>query len=313
MAVELAVLVALAALPFLANKPFYITVIAEAMVFAIAAMSLDLLLGYTGLASFGHAAFFGLGAYAAGLLAVNVTASLPVTLGAAMVVAAIAALFGGWLAIRSAGIYFIFLTLALAQMVFAIVFKWRSLTGGDDGLAGIPRPSVWPLDSFLDTSDNRVFYCLVLVIFVLAYLVLRRIVSSGFGSVLIGIRENASRMTAIGYNVQAYKIAAFVLSGAFAGLAGGLFAHHFQLVSPEQAHWQTSALLLIMVVLGGSGSLVGPIVGALIVVLLHNVVSTYTERWPLIMACTFIAVVMFARGGLWGMSVRYVERLRGRQ
>ncbi len=309
--IELAVLVALAALPFFANKPFYITVIAEAMVFAIAAMSLDLLLGYTGLASFGHAAFFGIGAYTAGLIGVNYTALLPLTLGAAMLVAAGAALVGGWLAIRSAGIYFIFLTLALAQMVYAILFKWRSLTGGDDGLSGVPRPSVWPFDAIIDTSDNRVFYLLTLAIFAIAYLVLRRIVSSGFGTVLIGIRENAGRMTAIGYNVQAYKIAAFVLSGAFAGLAGGLFAHLFQLVSPEQAHWQTSALLLIMVVLGGSGSLVGPSVGALIVVLLHNVVSTYTERWPLIMAGTFILVVMFARGGLWGLASRYVMRKRG--
>lgn len=305
---ELATIALLAALPFVANTPFYVTVFTEAMIFGIAAMSLDLLLGYTGLASFGHAAFFGLGAYAAGLVGVHLSAALPATLGAAMFVAALAALAGGWLAIRAAGIYFIFLTLALSQMVFAIVFKWRAVTGGDDGLPGVPRPHLWPLDGIVNAADNRVFYLLTLAFFALTYLLLRRIVRSSFGSVLIGIRENAGRMAAVGYHVQAYKIAAFVIAGAFAGLAGGLFAHQFQLVTPEQAHWQTSAILLVMVVLGGTGSLAGPALGALTIVLLQNIVSTYTARWPMIMAGMFIAVVMFARGGLWGFARRLSSR-----
>jgi len=305
--VELVVLVLLAALPFVTSSPFYVTVFTEAMIFAIAAMSLDLLLGYTGLASFGHAAFFGLGAYAAGLIGVHYSAQLPVTLGAAVGVGALAALMGGWLAIRSAGIYFIFLTLALSQLVFAVAFKWRALTGGDDGLPGVPRPKLMGLEAFVNTDDNRVFYLLTLVLFVLAYLLLRRVVSSAFGTVLVGIRENPSRMATIGYNVQRYKIAVFVIAGAVAGMAGGLFAHQFQLVSPDQVHWQTSAILMVMVVLGGSGSLAGPALGALMVVLLQSVVSTYTQRWPLIMAGMFIAVVMFARGGLWGL-VRRVAR-----
>lgn len=302
---KLAAFALLAALPFLTSSPFYITVFTEAMIFAIAAMSLDLLLGYTGLASFGHAAFFGLGAYAAGLIGVHYSAGLPFTLGAAVGVGASAAFAGGLLAIRAAGIYFIFLTLALSQMVFAIAFKWRGLTGGDDGLTGIPRPGLWRLDSLVNLADNRAFYLLTLVMFALAYLLLRRIVSSSFGSVLIGIRENPGRMAAVGYNVQIYKIAAFVIAGAVAGLAGGLFAHQFQLVSPDQVHWQTSAILIVMVVLGGSGSLVGPALGALLIVLLQNIVSTYTQRWPMIMAGLFIAVVMFARGGLWGLLRRF--------
>lgn len=302
--VELLVIALLVAMPFVVRSPFYITVLTEALIFAIAAMSLDLLLGYTGLASFGHAAFFGLGAYAAGLMGVHYSAALPLTLGAAICIGACAALLGGWLAIRAGGIYFIFLTLALSQMVFAVVFKWRALTGGDDGLSGVPRPDLWMLQALVNTADNKVFYLLTLLLFALTYVLLRRIVRSSFGTVLIGIRENAGRMASIGYNVQAYKIAAFVIAGSVAGLAGGLYAHQFQLVSPDQVHWQTSALLIVMVVLGGSGSLVGPALGALLIVLLQNIVSTYTQRWPLIMAAMFIAVVMLARGGLWGIVRR---------
>lgn len=309
-AIEVAVFVLLAAIPFFAGSPFYTTVMNEALIFAIAAMSLDLLVGYTGLASFGHAAFFGIGAYACGLIGVHYTGLLPVTLGAAILASAVAAWLGGWVAIRAAGIYFIFLTLSLAQVVYAIAFKWRGLTGGDDGLAGIPRPTLWGLESLLDTSNNRVFYLLTLLMFALAYLLLRRIVRSSFGSVLIGIRENASRMSAVGYNVRAYKIAAFVIAGALAGLAGGLYAQQFQLVSPEQAHWKSSAILLIMVILGGSGSLVGAALGALVIVLLQNVVSSYTDRWAMIMAGMFIIVVMFARGGIWGLARHLV---RGRE
>jgi len=307
--VELLVLAVLISIPFVVSSPFYVTVFTEALIFAIAAMSLDILLGYAGLASLGHAAFFGLGAYAAGLIGVHYSPALGLTLGAAICIGAFAAAVGGWFAIRAGGIYFIFLTLALSQIVFAVAFKWRALTGGDDGLSGVPRPDLGALLSWIDTTDNRVFYLLTLLVFGLIYLLLRRIVGSSFGTVLIGIRENEGRMTAIGYNVQAYKMAAFVIAGGIAGLAGGLYAHQFQLVSPDQVHWHTSAILIVMVVLGGSGSLVGPAMGAFLIVMLQSIVSTYTPRWPLIMAAMFIAVVMFARGGLWGLIRRtHTER-----
>ncbi|MGV3653702.1 MAG: branched-chain amino acid ABC transporter permease [Noviherbaspirillum sp.] len=309
---EIAVLVCLLAVPLIARGGFSVTVLAEIMIFAIAAMSLDLLLGYTGLASFGHAAFFGLGAYTAGLVGVHYSELLPVTLAAAMAVGALAACGAAFLVIRAVGIYFVFLTLALTQMVYAIAFKWRSLTGGDDGFTGIPRSSLGPLDAYFDTSDNTVFYVITAIIFVLAYLAMKRITTSPFGSVLIGIRENRTRMAALGYNTRAYMVAAFSIAGAFGGLAGGLFAHLFQLVAPDQLHWQTSAILMVMVVLGGSGSLVGPIIGAAIIVLLQNVLSSYTERWPSIMAILFILVVMYARGGAWGFLTRLAGR-KGRQ
>jgi branched-chain amino acid transport system permease protein len=307
----LSCLTALVAFPFLLPQPFLITVVTEAMIFGIAAMSLDLMLGYTGLASFCHAALFGIGAYAGGLVGVHLTAALPITLGVAVLAAALLALVVGSIAIRAEGIYFIFLTLALSQVVFAIVFKWRSLTGGDDGLSGVPRPSLGGLDRFVDTGDDRTFYFLVLMFFVLSYVLLRRVVSSAFGTVLVGIRENPTRMAAIGYRVKIYKVAAFVISGAFAGLAGGLFVQEFSLVSPNEVQWQTSAILLIMVVLGGAGSLIGPALGALIIVLLQNVVSSYTQRWPMIMAVMFIAVVLFLRGGIWGQIRRVLPYVGG--
>lgn len=287
--------------PAIYPHPYLITIMTQTAIFAMAAMSLDVLLGYTGMASFGQAAFFGLGAYSAALVGVHYSASLPLTLGAAAAISGIAALFGGWLAIRAAGIYFIFLTLALSQLVHAVLFKWQAVTGGDDGLTGVPRPSLGWLDRVIDLSNDRSFYVFTLFCSLLVFLLLRRTLSSCFGSVLTGIRDNPERMRAIGYNIRAYKIAAFLLSGVLTGLAGGLFAHQFQLVTPEQAHWQTSALLMVMVILGGSGSLIGPAIGALIIVLLQNVVSSYTDRWATIMALMFIAVVMFARGGVWGL------------
>lgn len=301
---ELGVVVALIAFPGVARGGFGITIVTEIMIFALAAMSLDLLLGYTGLPSFGHAAFFGLGAYAAGLTGLHFTPLMPVTLGVAVFVGALVACITAVIVLRSAGIYFIFLTLALAQMFFAIAFKWKWLTGGDDGLVGIPRPSLGPLDSQIPTGNNTVFYVVVVAIFALAYLLLKRITQSSFGSVLVGIRENRTRMEALGYNTRGYMIVAFTVAGAFAGLAGGLFAHQFQMVSPEQMHWQTSAILLVMVVLGGSGSLVGPAIGAATIVVLQNVVSSYTARWPSVMAILFIIVVLYARGGAWGFLSR---------
>lgn len=301
-------LLVLLVMPVVLKSGYGITVLTEVMVFAIAAMSLDLLLGYTGLASFGHATFFGLGAYTAGLLGVHYPALLPFTLLAAALVGGVAAYGGAYMVLRSSGIYFIFLTLALSQMVFAIAFKWKWLTGGDDGLPGVPRPSFGPLDKWIDFNDNTVFYLFTLVIFLLSYLALKRITNSSFGSVLIGIRENRTRMEALGYNTQAYMVAAFAIAGLFAGVAGALFAHQFHLVSPDQLHWQASAILLVMVVLGGSGSLIGPVIGALIIILLQNVVSSYTQRWPSIMAVSFIIVVLYARGGVWGFISKLASR-----
>jgi branched-chain amino acid transport system permease protein len=292
---------ALAIVPLVFPHPFVLTVLTQAAIFAIAAMSLDLLLGFTGLASFGQAAFFGLGAYAAAIVGLRYSAALPLTLGAAIAAAGLAALLGGWIAIRASGIYFIFLTLALSQLVFAGAFKWRTLTGGDDGLSGLPRPSLGILDRVVDLADDRAFYIFTLLIAVAVWLLLRQILRSCFGSVLTGIRDNSGRMRAIGYDIKRYKITAFLISGCLTGLAGALFSYQYQLVTPEQAHWQTSALIMIMVILGGSGSLVGPAIGALVIVFLQNVLSTYTDRWASVMALMFILVVMFARGGIWGL------------
>jgi branched-chain amino acid transport system permease protein len=168
-------------------------------------------------------------------------------------------------------------------------------------MPGVPRPSLGWFDGLVDFTNDRAFYILVLVLAVASYFLLRRLLSSCFGSILTGIRENEDRMCALGYNTRAYKVVAFAISGALTGLAGGLFAQQLQLVTPDQVEWQLSAMLMIMVILGGSGSLIGPVIGALVIVLLQNVVSSYTDRWATIMALMFIGVVMFGRGGIWGL------------
>jgi branched-chain amino acid transport system permease protein len=285
----------------------------EILIMSIAAMSLDILLGYTGLASFGHAAYFGIGAYAGAFCALYLTAFLPVPLLAGALVSSCAALLLGLLAVRAKGIYFIFLTLALAQMVYAVAFKWRWLTGGDDGIPYVPRVNIGgSFGGVVDFDKPNAFYFLVAIIFLLCFLAMRRIVSSPFGSALVGIRENSLRMAAAGYDVKSYMIAASAIAGGFAGLAGALFGQFFQLVSPEVLNWQTSATMMIMVVLGGAGSLVGAVLGASVIIVLRNIVSTFTDRWPMIMAAIFILIVIIGRGGLLGLVRNWISWVRPR-
>lgn len=310
-AATIPVVAALLAFPLVA--PTYAqSVVIEVMVFAIFAMSLDLLLGYTGLASFGHAAFYGLGAYAAGLAARHLSDHLLVGLLIGLLVAGLGALLIGALAIRSLGVYFLMLTLAFSQMIYAAAFKWMDVTGGSNGLAGIPRPRLdLPGLPGPDFGSAAQFYYLALAAFLGSYLVLRRVVRSPFGRTLVGIRENEVRMRAIGYDVWRYKLAAFVLAGLFAGLAGVLHAYYNGFVSPSDVYWTTSGLVMIMVIIGGAGTLIGPVLGAALVLVLQDVVSTATERWPLIMGLIFMFFVVAARGGIVGLYETLARGLRG--
>lgn len=294
----LALLAALALFPLLAPA-YLINVLSEVLIFGIFAMSLDLLIGYTGLVSFGHAAFFGAAAYAAGLAAANVSSHLLASLTAGVIAASVLALAIGPLAIRSIGTYFLMLTLAFSQVVFAVAFKWTPVTGGSNGLAGIPRPTVLGGPSEFATPAS--FYYLTAALFVLSYLLLRRVVHSPLGRSFVGIRENESRMRAVGYNTTRYKLAAFVLAGSVAGIAGTLFAHFNGFVSPNEVHWTTSGLVMVMVIIGGAGTLLGPVLGAALILVLQNIVSSYTERWQLIMGLVFILFVLFARRGMAGL------------
>jgi branched-chain amino acid transport system permease protein len=296
---------ALFLVPLVSPSNFYINLATEILIFAIAAVGLNLLLGYGGLASFGHAAFFGLGAYSAGLLSIEYSSLLPVTLGIALLVSVSAAMIGGLVALRTKGIYFIFLTLALAQAVYAIGFKWRWLTGGSDGLPGIPRPTLGlALDELVKPDTAVGYYAIVAVGFVLVLWAMMRLVQSPVGSVIVAIRDNDQRAEAIGYRAGRYRLLAFVVSAGITGIAGAFYAHFNRLVAPDQLSWQTSAILIMMVVVGGAGTLLGPLIGAAAILLLQNVVSSYTERWPTIMGLVFIAFVLSGRNGIWGLALR---------
>jgi branched-chain amino acid transport system permease protein len=307
----LVILVLLLAYPAV-MPPYLLSLLTEVLIYGIFAMSLDLLLGYTGLVSFGHAAFFGVGAYAAGIAAVRLSPHMGLTLPLALLAAALAALIIGYLSIRTSGIYFLMLTLAFAQVLYAVAFKWTPVTGGSNGLSGIPRPALGIIPGGNELSEPWRFYLFTLAVFLLVYFGLRRVVGSPFGHVLVGIRENEARMSAIGYNVTRFKLAAFVLAGVLAGLAGALNTYLNVFVSPALLNWPTSGQVLVMVIIGGAGTLVGPVLGAALVLLLQNLVSSQTERWPMIMGAVFIIFVLVARFGIVGIWDRFVARLTRR-
>jgi len=272
-----------------------LTLATRILIFAVLAMSLDLLVGYTGLSSLGHAAFFGIAGYTLGLLSKNLTHNLALTFIAAIFVsAALAAVFGA-LVLRSRGVYFMMLTLALAQVVWGIAFQWRSFTGGDDGLPGIARPFI---GSF-QLVDSRSFYLFTLVLFVASASVLLLIVRSPFGLTLQGIRESGSRMSALGYNVRLHQLLAFVIAGAFAGVAGALLALQAGITTPASLGLLTGAEALLMVLLGGAGTMVGPFIGAIAVVLLEFIVSAHTDRWQSVLGIIYILVVIGAPSGIY--------------
>ena len=299
LALGLAAVAGLLLFPLVSPSVYVQNVLTEVLIYGIFAMSLDLLIGFTGLTSFGHAAFFGVAAYAAGIVATRFSDSLFVTMPAGLLAAGLLALPMGALAIRSLGIYFLMLTLAFSQMVYAAAWKWTWLTGGPNGLAGIPRPDLGLAG--LELSSPRAFYYLVLFFFLLSYGVLRWIVAAPLGHSFVGVRENESRMRAIGYNTWVVKLAAFVIAGVFGGLAGVLFSYYNGFVSPHDVYWTTSGLVMIMVIIGGAGTLVGPVLGAGLILVLQNIVSSHTERWPLIMGLTFILFVLLARRGIAGI------------
>src|SRR3984885_10378528 len=296
---ELLVLLALLVLPFLmADYPR--ALVSEIFIFAIFAMSLDLLLGFTGLKSLGHAAFFGLGAYAVAVLGVQFGVNAWLGVAAGIVVAGCGAALIGFFCVRTTGIPFLMLTLAFSQLVFSVALKWRDVTGGSDGMAIAEKPSFFGFD----LSNSLVMYFMTLSFFALAYWGLRRLLNAPLGHAFVGIRENEQRMMAIGYPTRAYKLISFTIAGAIAGLAGGLYAIFNGFISADAVYWTASGDILIMTMLGGAGTLIGPAVGAAIVLLMKNVVSSYSEHWLAIIGITFICCVMFFPGGLWGTLQR---------
>jgi branched-chain amino acid transport system permease protein len=297
-----AVLVVLLALP-LGLGSYYLSLATRMLILALFAMSLDLLLGYAGLASLGHAAFFGIAAYAVALLTLRAGLSPWLGLPAGLALATLTGALYGLLALRARGTYFLMITLALAQVLWGIAFGWRTMTGGDDGLPNVPRPEL--------VADTVPFYYFSVLVIGAGSVLLICIVRSPFGYALRGIRESESRMLALGYNAWRYKYLAFVLAAAFAGLSGCMYAYYNRFVGIDYLHVVRSAEALLMVILGGAGTLVGPAIGAALIVLLENVISNYTQRWLLVLGAIYVIVTLLAPRGIMGfMQGIFGERWR---
>jgi len=287
---NLAIVAAVVLLPLLVRH----AIATEIWIFAIFGLGLNLLLGYTGLLSFGQSTFFGSAAYVAGYLlkhyAINVFAALGVGIG----VGALSALLVGYLCVQRSGIYFIMLTFALNQLFYFIAYQWTSVTGGEDGMPGIGRPEFIGIDF----KDPLNYYIFVSVLFLISLWVMKRVVESPFGKILQAIRENEVRAEAVGYNVPRFKLLAFVIGGAFSGLAGVLYAMLFGIVPLEAISFVFSGNVVFATLIGGSGSLYGPIIGSFIFIWLSESVSVMWARWPLLLGVAFVIVVLFLRGGV---------------
>ncbi len=283
------------AAPLLAS--FQLALLTQALILAILAMSLDIILGYIGLASLGHASYLGLGAYSVGILSTRYGASFWTALAVGVLLAAAVAAVFGLVALRATGVYFLMITLALGMVVWGLAHRWVSMTAGDNGISGVPRPGLglpWSLATPLP------FFYLSLIAFLLALAFLRLIVRSPFGHTLVGIRESESRMRALGYHVWLHKYIGFVIAGAVGGFAGAFWASYQGFVSPSDLELTTSVKILLMVALGGRGTLIGPAIGALAIVLLENLVSVYTHRWLLILGAVYIGTIVYAPEGIVG-------------
>ncbi len=304
-ATTLGVAVVLVALPFLLPS---VTLASELVTFAVGALSCGFLLGLVGLLSFGQGLFFGLGAYVAGvLLREHGLGMLPAVLAACVAAGLVAGLLA-LLAVRRLGVYFVMLTLAFAQMGYFAMLALKDITGGENGLTGVPRP---PLLAGWGATPGQL-YAILAVLALLAFMLVQRIACSPFGSVLRAIRENEARAEALGYDARRYKVAAFAVAGLLAGLAGAMHTLFLGFVPPNTIELEMSERLIIMAIIGGAGSPLGAFVGAGFYVLAADFLSTLWPRWLMLIGFLLIAIVLFLRQGLWGGVVQLVARARGR-
>jgi len=288
---------------------YYLSVLTMILIFGLFAMSLNIIFGHTGLNSLGHAAFFGMAGYIAGISIVTYGIktfwiSTPLALAGAAVTAAVF----GVIALRVSGVYFLLVTFALGQLLWTVAEKWYSVTMGRSGFVGIPAPDLGI--SLLDLGTPVRFYYFVFVIFALCYYLMARLHRSPFGYALQGIRERESRMSALGYNVWLYKYIAYIVAGVFAGVGGILYAHFNGSIAPSHIGFSNSALVMLMVILGGAGTLWGPVLGAALIVLIQSFASLVVPaRWPLILGILFVVGVMGFRGGIGPHMVKRVRRI----
>ncbi len=290
------------------------TLATEVLIFALAALGCNLLLGYTGLMSFGQGIFLGLGSYAAGLMLLHLHAPLLPALAGAMVVGALAALVVGWFSIRQKGVYFVMLTLAFAQMFYFLAYTLKDITGGDNGLLNIVRPHLSVLGrTVLPTTTPWQYYSLVALVFLIAFVLLQRVADSVLGRTLLAIRDNEIRAGAIGYDIKTFKLIAFMISGAVTALAGALYAMLIGIAPLSSIEYHASESILIMTIIGGTGNLFASVLGAAFYVLMGDWLSTLWPRWLMLLGLLLIAVALYMQKGLWGLAMQGIDLLRGRQ
>lgn len=268
----------------------------EILIMGLFAMAFNILFGYTGLLSFGHAAYFAIGAYTTGIFLIKVSKFIPLAFASGIIIATFSAWIIGFLCVRLDEIYFAMLTLAFGMMIHTLIWQWDSFTGGADGLVGIPRSTILGLN----LSKISVYYYFTLVIVSICILILWVIIKSPFGLTLKSIRENSERVEYLGINMKRYRLISFIISGFFSGIAGSLFAPFEMAISPDIAFWTKSAEPVFMSLVGGMNIFFGPIVGAGIFMFLKEIISGYTEYWMLPLGAILITLVLFLRGGILG-------------
>jgi branched-chain amino acid transport system permease protein len=279
--------------------PPYVTVLlTQGLIYALAAMSLDILIGYTGLAALGHAAFFAIGAYTAAILISRLQVGFGATVMASVGMAAVAAAALGPLSLRATRIYFLMITLSIAMCLWGLIYRWASFTGGDNGISGIPRPEFglpWSM------SEDRFFYYFILAVFIVFAMLVTRLIRSPFGKTLVGIRDSESRMRVLGFNTWFHKYLAYIIAGALAGFAGNLYAYYNSFVNADIANLPGCMKLVLMVSLGGKGTLLGPAIGAVIITFLENMVSVYTDRWLMVLGVVYVVTARAIPGGIMAL------------
>jgi len=276
----------------------YLNLLTELLILGLFAMSLNIIMGYTGMVSFGQAAFFGIGAYVSGMVLLKFNLPLPFATLSGAFASTLIAVPIGFFCTRATRIYFGMLTLAFAQMIYAIVFKWYGLTGGSDGMAGIPRSSLW--FGIGDLSSRVAYYYFVFIVIILSLLIFVQIINSPFGKTLYAIKENEKKVESLGINTRIFRLTAFVIGAFFAGIAGSLLASFHGFASPELLFLDYSGNCVLMLILGGVGTVLGPFVGAVIFVLLHEELSLLTENYLIFVGIVFIIAVLFFPDGVVG-------------
>lgn len=304
-------LILLVVLPFLLPNRFYMRLVTEILIYGLLAMSLDVLLGYTGLLSFMHAAYMGIGAYSVGIFLtyVDIPPSIWITFPLGVAIVLLIALPVGWLQVRTGGFAFALLTIAFGMMYFTLVWKMRDITGGDDGLIGIPRPDItigdWTLGS---TGEPFGIYYFTLLVVLVCFLITRRIIRSPFGAVLESIRENEERASFIGYNVRRFKLLGWLLACSLAGVSGVLFTYLKGSVSPTMMDATAGGAVLMMTLLGGLGTLWGPFIGAALFIFGQDYISTMTEHWMIFMGLAVVLLVLFMPKGIGGLVNQVIKK-----